>query len=175
MDAALRELKEETALDAADLHLEQLAAFGAPDRDPRGRVVSVAYLALAPDLDVPTAGSDARAARWAPVEEVRGRLAFDHDTILRDAVERARSKLEYTSPATAFCPTEFTVAQLRRVYETVWGVTLDPRNFHRKVTGSAGFLEATGSTTNVDGGRPAALFRRGPATLLHPALLRAED
>lgn len=171
--AARRELVEETGI-TAPAHLEQLMTYGDPARDPRSRVVSVAYIALLPDLPVAAAGTDAAEARYVPVSEAPP-LPFDHDTILGDAVERARSKLEYTSLATAFCPTEFTVAQLRRVYETVWGVTLDPRNFHRKVTGSTGFLEATGSTTNVDGGRPAALFRRGPATLLHPALLRAED
>jgi 8-oxo-dGTP diphosphatase len=66
------------------------------------------------------------------------------------------------------------VAELRRVYEVVWGRALDPRNFHRKVTGAPGFLEPTGATTTRDGGRPAQLYRRGPAPLLHPPLLRAE-
>jgi 8-oxo-dGTP diphosphatase len=171
-DAARRELVEETGI-VSPAHLEQLKTYGDPRRDPRSRVVSVAYIALLPDLPAASAGTDASEARYVPVSEASS-LPFDHDTILADAVERARSKLEYTSLATAFCPPEFTVAQLRRVYETVWGVMLDPRNFHRKVTGSKGFLEATGSTTNVDGGRPAALYRRGTATLLHPALLRTD-
>ncbi|WP_457255523.1 NUDIX hydrolase [Pedococcus sp. P5_B7] len=171
-DAAQRELVEETGI-VSPAHLEQLKTYGDPDRDPRSRVVSVAYIALVPDLPAATGGSDASEARYVPVADAPP-LPFDHDTILGDAVERARSKLEYTSLATAFCPPEFTVAQLRRVYETVWGVRLDPRNFHRKVTGAKGFLAATGATTNVDGGRPAALFRRGPAALLHPALLRTD-
>jgi 8-oxo-dGTP diphosphatase len=170
-EAAARELAEETGLRPG--HLEQLGSYGAPGRDPRMRVVTVAHLALVPDQPAPIAGTDAAAARWAPVDELTG-LAFDHDRVLADGVERARAKLEYAPLATAFCPPEFTVAELRRVYEVVWGRPLDPRNFHRKVTGAAGFLEATGTTTTRDGGRPAQLYRRGPATLLHPPLLRAE-
>ena len=92
--------------------------------------------------------------------------------ILADGVERARAKLEYTPLAAAFCPAEFTIAELRAVYEAVWGVQLDPRNFHRKVTGTAGFVEPAGGTTTRDGGRPAQLFTRGEADLLHPAMLR---
>ncbi|GAA3635345.1 NUDIX domain-containing protein [Lentzea roselyniae] len=167
--AAARELVEETGV--FGLHLEQLATYGEPRRDPRMRVVSVAYLALAPDLPVPVAGTDAAAASWVPVSEV-STLAFDHARILSDGVERARAKLEYTPLGTEFCGAEFTVAELRRVYEIVWGISLDPRNFHRKVTGVDGLLEATGETTTRDGGRPAALFRRGPATALHPPLVR---
>ncbi|MEH0547383.1 NUDIX hydrolase [Streptomyces sp. B21-105] len=199
--AAARELAEETGLHTHDpsvpaqdngAHLEQLATYGDPDRDPRMRVVSVAHLALAPDLPAPRAGGDASNARWAPVEELlqqneHGRegghgkdgepgapLAFDHARILADGVERARSKIEYSSLATAFCPTEFTVGELRRVYEAVWGVALDPRNFHRKVTGTPGFLVPTGGTTTRQGGRPAQLFRAGGATLLNPPMLRPE-
>lgn len=191
--AAARELAEETGLhahepvDAASehhAHLEQLATYGAPQRDPRMRVVSVAYLVLAPDLPAPTAGGDARGARWALVDALLAAegdegdqdapLAFDHTRILADGVERARSKIEYSSLATAFCPPEFTVGELRRVYEAVWGVALDPRNFHRKVTGTPGFLVPTGGTTSRQGGRPAQLFRAGGATLLNPPMLRPE-
>ena len=99
-------------------------------------------------------------------------LAFDHHRILADGVERARAKLEYSPLATAFCGDEFTIAELRRVYEAVWDKTLDPRNFHRKVTGTPGFVAETGRTTTRDGGRPARLYRRGDAKLLHPAMLR---
>jgi 8-oxo-dGTP diphosphatase len=175
-DAAARELGEEAGLALHDVHLEQLRTYGAPGRDPRGRVVTVAHLALAPDLPSPTAGSDAAHADWVPVEDALagGRLAFDHARILVDGVERARSKLEYTPLGTAFCPAEFTVGELRRVYEVVWGRTLDPRNFHRKVTGSPGFLTDTGRRTNRDGGRPARLYRRGTIELLHPPLLRGD-
>jgi 8-oxo-dGTP diphosphatase len=209
-DAAVRELAEETGLglrvehDLAGpapartaasgsdptVHLEQLASYGDPGRDPRMRVVSVAYLALAPltfltgsspdhdpmggGLPTPRPGGDAAAAAWTPVEDLLGsdRLAFDHGRILADGVERARSKIEYSSLAAAFCPPEFTVGELRRVYEAVWGVALDPRNFHRKVTGTPGFLVPSGGTTSRQGGRPAQLFRRGTATLLNPPMLR---
>jgi 8-oxo-dGTP diphosphatase len=174
-DAAARELAEETGLLEGSVHLEQLATYGAPDRDPRQRVVTVCYLALAPDLPSPTAGTGAAAAGWTPVEEALATpLAFDHALLLRDGIERARAKLEYTPLAAAFCREEFTVAELRRVYEVVWGTRLDPRNFHRKVTGAAGFLAATSRTTTRDGGRPARLFRRGTAQLLHPPMLRGQ-
>ncbi|NEE03586.1 NUDIX hydrolase [Phytoactinopolyspora halotolerans] len=172
--AATRELVEETGL-TTDIHLEQLGSYGAPDRDPRMRVVTVAYLALAADLPSPVAGTDASAARWAPTADLVAEpdaLAFDHREILNDGIERARAKLEYTPLATAFCGPEFTVAELRRIYEIVWDVRLDPRNFHRKVTGAPGFVEPTGRTSTRDGGRPAQLYRRGPASLLHPPMLR---
>ncbi|SDT70402.1 NUDIX domain-containing protein [Jiangella sp. DSM 45060] len=174
-DAALRELREETGLAPALGHLEQLASYGAPGRDPRQRVVSVAYLGLMPDLPEPVAGSDAAASRFLPVDSLlraADSLAFDHGVILADGVERARAKLEYTSLATAFCPSEFTVGELRAVYEAVWGVDLDPRNFHRKVTGTPGFLAPTGASTTRGGGRPAQLYRRGPTSTLMPPLLR---
>jgi 8-oxo-dGTP diphosphatase len=176
--AAGRELAEETAVAELPVHLEQLRTYGAPGRDPRGRVVTVAYLALGPDLPDPVAGSDAAAAEWRPVNRLprlRPGLAFDHAEILRDGVERARSKLEYTPLATAFCVPEFTVAELRSVYEVVWGTDLDPRNFHRKVTGADGFLVPVGRTTTRHGGRPAQLYRRGPAEVLMPPLLRPHD
>lgn len=169
--AADRELHEETGLAAAPGHLEQLRTYGAPGRDPRGRVVSVAYLALLPDLPTPIAGSDASGAQWLPLPT--GRLAFDHDDILADGVERARSKLEYTPLAAAFCAPEFTIAELRGVYEAVWGTSLDPRNFHRKVTTTPGFVTHTGQRRAQQLGRPAELFRRGDAVVLHPPMLRS--
>lgn len=174
-DAAARELLEETGLRPQALHLEQLGTYGAPNRDPRRRVITVSYLALMPDLPIPVAGGDARAAEWLPVDRVlrrRKTLAFDHAKIIMDAVERARGKLEYTALATAFCAPVFTVTELRQVYEIVWGQELDPRNFHRKVTSVKDFLVETGEQTTRHGGRPAKLYRRGSARLLHPAILR---
>lgn len=174
--AAERELVEETGLSAKGLHLEQLATYGVPDRDPRGRVVTVCYLAFAPDLPSLTPGGDAREAILMPVKKALRRqtaLAFDHRKIIADAVERARSKLEYTTLAAAFCPPEFTMTDLRQVYEIVWDTTLDPRNFHRKVSGTDGFLVPTGERAFRQVGRPAAVYRRGPATLLYPPMLRS--
>jgi 8-oxo-dGTP diphosphatase len=170
---AVRELGEETGLNGTDLHLEQFAVYGRPDRDPRGRTVSVAYLAVMPDLPIPTAGSDARSAAWVPVGKVRGSLAFDHDQILDDAVERARRRLELTTLATAFCPAEFTIGDLRAVYEVVWDEALDPRNFSRKVINTEGFVEPTGTKRIPATGRPAALYRAGPATRLNPPIMRS--
>ncbi len=174
-DAARRELEEETAIGAGVTRLEQLASYGDPGRDPRGRIVSVAWLAVTPRDEDPTAGSDAARAEWRPVTTLLrpGQLAFDHHEILGDGVERARSKLEYTALATAFVGEEFTVADLRRVYEVVWGVGLDAGNFHRKLT-NAGFVEPTGESVQRGPGRPAALYRRvKDADELNPPLTRS--
>jgi 8-oxo-dGTP diphosphatase len=173
LDAAVRELVEETGLTITGHHLEQLASFAAPGRDPRGRVLSVGHLALVPDLPEPQAGSDAVVSAWHPVAAVEG-LAFDHDRILAEGVERARAKLEYTTLAATFCPPAFTVSQLRRVYEAVWGTELDPRNFQRKVTSTPDFLIPTAETVGTGRGRPAQLFRRGAATSLYPPMLRGD-
>ncbi|WP_406728273.1 NUDIX domain-containing protein [Streptomyces sp. GD-15H] len=177
--AARRELAEETGLtDVSGLHLEQLRTYSEPDRDPRMRVVSVAFAALLPDAPEAHGGSDAAQARWTPYGGARGgpagRLAFDHDRILADARDRVGAKLEYTCLATAFCPPEFTLGELRQVYETVWGTTLDRPNFRRKVLASAGFVEPVPGAARLTGGRgkPAALYRAGTATVLHPPLLR---
>ncbi|HEY4419702.1 MAG TPA: NUDIX domain-containing protein [Pseudonocardia sp.] len=167
LDAATRELMEETGLTVDHHHLEQLGSYAGPDRDPRGRVLTVGHLALLPGLAGPADGFGA----WHPVRDV-GPLAFDHARILADGVERARAKLEYSTLATSFCPSEFTVSQLRRVYEAVWDTTIDPRNFQRKVTSTPGFLLPTGEKVRTGRGRPGQLFRRGDATALHPPMLR---
>lgn len=172
--AASRALTDKAGAESGPVHLEQLATYGTPGRDPRGWVVSVAYLAFAPGFSLAATGS-VSGSRWVPAADLLGegrRVAFDHHHILSDGVERARAKLEYSPLATAFCPAEFTIAELRRVYEAVWGQLLDPRNFHRKITGTPGFVEPAGHTTTRDGGRPAQLYRRGTSVLLHPAMLR---
>lgn len=103
-------------------------------------------------------------------------LAFDHARILADGVERARSKIEYSSLATAFCPPEFTVGELRRVYEAVWGVSLDPRNFHRKVTGTPGFLVPPEARRPVRAGvRPSCSGRAGPPCSIRRCCVRKSD
>ncbi|MCP9959527.1 NUDIX hydrolase [Streptomyces sudanensis] len=174
--AARRELAEETGLSgatAARLHLEQLRTYSDPDRDPRMRVVSVAYTALGPGLPEPRGGGDAAEARWLPYG-AQGPLAFDHDAILAAAHDRVCAKLEYTCLATAFCPPEFTLGELRQVYEAVWGVPLDRPNFRRKVLATPGFVRPAEGAPRLTGGRgkPAALYRAGDATALHPPLLR---
>jgi 8-oxo-dGTP diphosphatase len=172
--AARRELVEETGVDAR-AHLEQLASYGDPDRDPRMRVISVAYLALAADLPRPAPGTDAADARFWPITDLTDdhspALAFDHDRILADAVDRARAKLEYTSLATTFLDEPFTIADLRRVYEAVWGVELHPANFRRKVLSTPGLVVPTGEERATGRGW-AELYTRGTTTHLHPALLR---
>lgn len=177
LDAAHRELREEADLEGARLHLEQLGVYSAVDRDPRGRVVSVAYLAISPSLPEPVAGTDAAGASWKPVDDVlsgRLKLAFDHQQIIADGLERARTKLEYSALATAFCGESFTISELRVVYEAVWGVPLDERNFYRKVQAVPGFIEPTGTGRRVTKGRPARLFRAGARTALNPPLVRPE-
>ncbi|MDQ1292936.1 MAG: 8-oxo-dGTP diphosphatase [Actinomycetota bacterium] len=176
--AAKRELLEESGLDAETFHLEHLGVYGTPGRDPRGRVVSVAHLAITPRLPEPTAGTDAADAYWHPVDTILSsdvELAFDHHRILTDGVERARAKLEYSTLATAFCGPSFTLAELQQVYEAVWDVRLDPRNFYRKVQGTDGFVVPDGLTRKMETGRPARLFRPGPGKILHPAMIRTVE
>lgn len=138
-------------------------------------MVSVAYLAIAPRLPEPIAGTDASDACWTPVEQALSgetHLAFDHDQILTDGVDRAREKLERSALATAFCGPTFTISELQGVYEAVWGVPLDPRNFYRKVQSVEGFIVSAGPTRKTENGRPPRLFRAGPQTTLHPPMTR---
>ncbi len=155
-EAARRELEEETGL--RDLFLEQLYSFGRPDRDPRGRVVSVAYYALA-DL----AGrqvkpdSDARAAEWFAVEALPD-LAFDHGEILAYALERLRGKVRYAPLGFELLPRGFTLTELQRLYEVILGRPLDKRNFRRKINGM-GLLIDTGESQRGRAHRAAKLYR----------------
>jgi 8-oxo-dGTP diphosphatase len=181
-DAAERELLEETRIRIAPSFSEQLRTYGAVARDDRGRVVSVAFLAVTPDPGDPVSGTDAASAAWVPVESILAGevpLEFDHADILRDGIKRAGDKLEYTGLALAFCPDEFTLPQLQKVYETIWGRELNRRNFYRDVTDARSFIEpvegggADAKRTSHERGRPARLYRRresalpdGPATVL---------
>jgi 8-oxo-dGTP diphosphatase len=176
--AAHRELAEEANLNVETLRLEQLGVYGDPGRDPRGRVVSVAYLAIAPRLPEPVAGTDAASAGWRPADEVLSgglELAFDHRRIIEDGVDRARVKLEHSSLATVFCGPVFTISDLQEVYEAVWGISLDPRNFYRKVQKTDGFIVAAGSARKPATGRPARLFKAGPREVLNPPMVRPTE
>ena len=164
-EAAKRELAQETGVDSASL-LTQFGAYGDPGRDPRMNVVTVAYLAVLRDVGSVVAGTDAAAAALLPVSEaLNGKieLAFDHAQILRDAVERVRIDLEHTGIATAFVGPTFTLAELRAVYEAVWGVHLDGANFRRSVVAEDGWVIPTGLRTRPgsSGGKPAELYRAG--------------
>ena len=173
--AAERELEEETGVRPGSWHLEQLASYGDPERDPRMRTVTVAYWAICSDLPVLRGGGDAANATLVPVEKIeRGevRLAFDHGRIVRDAVERTRSKLEYTALAARFCPPEFTISQLRRVFETVWNTRLDPGNFQRNVQKRAAFEMQPRLSAPAGRGRPATLWSVADETGLASPLER---
>jgi 8-oxo-dGTP diphosphatase len=174
-DTAHRSLAELAGIAAPEAHLEQLRTYGELTRDPRGRVVSVAYLALTPTPGDPPDTDRAQLFDVARLGRPGGpTLAYDHDRIVPDAIERARSKLEYSALATAFVGEPFTLGELRGIYEAVWGVALDPANFRRKVVTTPGFVEeAEGlAAPGPGGGRPAKRYRRGPARRLHPAMLR---
>ena len=164
-EAAKRELAEETGVDGASL-LKQFGAYGDPGRDPRMNVVTIAYLAVLRDVGAVVAGTDAADAALVPVSEALSgkiELAFDHARIVRDALERVRLDLELTGIATAFVGPTFTVAELRAVYEAVWGVQLDGANFRRRVVAESGWVVPTGrlARPGSTGGKPAELFRAG--------------
>jgi 8-oxo-dGTP diphosphatase len=166
-EAARRELAEETGVDVPSL-LTQFGAYGDPGRDPRMNVVTVAYLAVLRDVGAIVAGTDAADAALVPAADIleeRIELAFDHLRIVRDAVERVRVELEVSGIATAFVGTTFTMAELRAVYEAIWGVQLDAANFRRSLVGEDGWVIPTGQTARPGpgGGRPAELYRAGRA------------
>src|SRR5215211_3563663 len=166
-EAARRELAEETGVDVPSL-LTQFGAYGDPGRDPRMNVVTVAYLAVLRDVGAIVAGTDAEHAALVPASDIleeKIELAFDHLGIVRDAVERVRVELEVSGIATAFVGTTFTMAELRTVYEAIWGVQLDAANFRRSLRGEHGWVIPPGRTARPGpgGGRPAELYRAGRA------------
>ena len=197
--AAWRELAVETGMSRFPGHLEQLRTYGDTGRDPRLRAVSVAHVAFAPDLPDPTAGSSTLGSsatgssatgssatgssatgssttgpttagpRWWAVEDLEEvPLAFDHAQILTDAIERVRSKLEYTTLATRFVSEPFSLKDLYRVYQAVWGLSPDLPGFRRKVLSTNGFVVPVPAPSL----EPVLLYRRGPADVLQPAMLR---
>jgi 8-oxo-dGTP diphosphatase len=164
-EAARRELREETGVDGTSL-LTQFGAYGDPGRDPRMNVVTVAYLAVLREVGGVVPGSDAADAALVPASDVlegQRELAFDHARIIRDAVERVRVDLELRGIATAFVGPTFTLAELRAVYEGVWGVHLDGANFRRSLLSDGGWVIPTGrrARPGATGGKPAELYRAG--------------
>jgi 8-oxo-dGTP diphosphatase len=151
LGTAARTVLEEFAGIRDPRHLEQVGTFGDPERDPRGRVVSVSYLALLPRPQALSAG-----ACWFPLERVRD-LAFDHATILDSALARLRAKLTYTTVAYGLLPDEFTLSDLQAVYESALGRPLDKRNFRRKLRSLGVVEEAAGQRRGAH--RPARLYR----------------
>ena len=154
--AALRELEEETGV--KDVYIEQLYTFGAPGRDPRGRVVSVAYYALANLADhTVKAASDARNVKWFEFDKIPS-LAFDHEEIFETAINRLRAKVRYQPVGFELLPEQFTLSQVQRLYETILGVQqLNKRNFRTRIL-KMGVLEEIGRQEGV-AHRPAMLYR----------------
>jgi 8-oxo-dGTP diphosphatase len=152
--AAKRELREET--NVSDVYLEQLYTFGEPKRDPRGRVITVAYYALVPNTQTLRAGTDAKEAGWFPLTDVPP-LAFDHATILEYARQRLRNKLDYTNVGFELLPEKFTLSDLQSVHEAILGEPLDKRNFRRKLA-ERGLVKPLKEWRDT-GRRPAQLYR----------------
>jgi 8-oxo-dGTP diphosphatase len=152
--AAARELEEETGVDK--VYLEQLYTFGDPKRDPRGRVITIAYYALVANVSSLKAGSDASEAAWFPASGLPS-LAFDHRKIIEYAQLRLRNKLDYTNVGFQLLPQKFTLTQLQLVHEAILGQTLDKRNFRRK-TIQRGIVSAVDEWVHT-GRKPAQLFR----------------
>jgi len=154
--AALRELREETGVH--EVYLEQLYSFGEPDRDPRGRVITVAYYALVPHSKTLHGGTDASDAAWFPVPNLPP-LAFDHRTIIEYAHQRIRNKLDYTDVGFELLPARFTLTELQLVHEAILGQTLDKRNFRRKIA-QKGIVQPLKEWQRT-GRKPARLYRFG--------------
>jgi 8-oxo-dGTP diphosphatase len=152
---ALRELEEETGV--TGVYLEQLYTCGTPNRDPRERVISVAYYALVPpDRINIRAASDAKEVAWFNLERLPT-LAFDHETIVAMAQQRLTAKLNYSTIALQFMPEKFTLSELQQVYESILGETLDKRNFRKRVL-TMNCIKDTGESRRNGNHRPARLF-----------------
>lgn len=174
-EAASRELREETGIRVPSSNLVQIGAYGHPTRDTRyGRAITVAYLAMLPDPNLPRAGSDAKQAEFITYRNARSprALEFDHRVIVRDARRLASRQLETTPIALEFCRREFTITELRHVYEAFYQRTLDAANFRRKVLDVEDFVIPLDfvETHSDSPGRPARLYRRGRAQSLYPPI-----
>jgi 8-oxo-dGTP diphosphatase len=182
--AAIRELAEETTLEIESIYFEQLKTYSAPYRDPRTRVVSTAYIAFIPyhQLGKPQGADDAKEAHFFAVEDIFSgeepiELAFDHAQIITDGLERAQAKLEYSPLATEFLEEQFTLSDLRRVYEAVWNTTLHQSNFRRKILSTPDFVQPVGvkGESGFETGRQANLYQAGTAKMLYPPIMRTTE
>ena len=144
---ALRELKEETGLDLR--YVKQVGAFSDVDRDPRARVITIAFYALAKKSEV-QGGDDAAKAQWFALNEVP-RLAFDHDYILRKTMEKLRQDIHFEPIGFGLLDEQFTIPELQRLYEAILGVRFDRRNFHKKIL-------QTGILDEVDDDEPDTAY-----------------
>ncbi|MCC5809168.1 MAG: NUDIX hydrolase [Ectothiorhodospiraceae bacterium] len=154
-DCAVRTLRDQTGV--RGVYLEQLYTFGRPDRDPRGRVVTVAHYALVPPAQLHGLDEDDGQRCWQPVNELPS-LAFDHDRIVAMAHQRLAAKLDYSTIALQFMGERFTLSELQRVYEIILGEPLDKRNFRKRV-GGLPCIEQTGDWFRAGNHRPARLYR----------------
>src|SRR3989338_123510 len=154
-EAVLRELQEETGVE--NIFLKQLKAYTAPRRDPRGRVVSVAFMALiSPEYNL-TAASDALSAEWVSINRLP-QLAFDHKQILEDALVDFRLYIQTTNIAAQILPKRFTLSELQRLYEVILEKSLDKRNFRKRISQLEILKEV--AETKMDGAhRPAQLYQ----------------
>jgi 8-oxo-dGTP diphosphatase len=150
-ETAQRKLTEQTGVGA--IYLEQLQSYADPERDPRGWIPTVAYLAL---IDAAVLRRDAAGVRWAPVDALP-ELGFDHARIVADGVERLRGKLWWSNIAMGLLPEHFTMPQARRIFEAISGVQYEPSNFRRELEQS-GLVRPTGDVAKGGQGRPAALY-----------------
>lgn len=153
-DTAARALAGKTGV--RDVYTEQLYTFGRPDRDPRTRVITVAYFALVP-YDAIRQQTEGETTKWFSLAQLPD-LAFDHAEILAYALTRLRYKLEYTAVGFQLLPHVFTLSELQKAYEIILDEKLDKRNFRRKIL-TAGILEETGEKKKEGEGRPAKLYR----------------
>ena len=156
LSAATRELKEETGV--GGVYLEQLYTFGKKRRDPRGRIISVAYFTMVPKSKMKLrASTDALETALFPVRALP-RLAFDHKAILGYALQRLRNKIQYTNAVWSLLPRAFTLGEIQRVYEVIWDNKVDKRNFRKKIL-SLDLLRPLPKTRRGLRQRPAKLYK----------------
>ncbi len=153
-DSVERHMKSKAGISSS--YVEQVYTFSSVNRDPRGRVVSVAYMCLVPE-SVVLASTIKNKVYWKDSKNLP-KLAYDHNEIIKKAVERLKSKISYTTIAKDFLPKSFTLSDLQKVYEIVLGKSLDKRNFRKKVL-SLGFLEKLGLQKGGVANRPADLYK----------------